>query len=68
MATEFEAVQDVLIFCKINLHDYIGQQIVFKLSVRLEGQSAKEAAQSKDKHEIAIYMSTIHKEPNEENN
>lgn len=67
MATELEAVQDVLIFCKVSLQDYVGQQIVFKLNVRLEGQSAKDAAASKEKHEITIYMSTVHKEPNVEN-
>lgn len=68
MATELEAVQDVLIFCKVSLQDYVGQQIVFKLNVRLEGQSTKDAAASKEKHQITIYMSTMHKEPNVENN
>jgi|LauGreDrversion4_2_1035121.scaffolds.fasta_scaffold357984_1 hypothetical protein len=67
MPSEFEAVQDVLIFCKVNLHEYIGQQIVFKINVRLEGQSLKEAAQAKDKHDLVMYMSGIHKEPNEDN-
>ena len=61
MATELEAVQDVLIYCKVSLHDYVGQQIVFKLNVRFEGQSAKDAASSKEKHDITIYMSTFHK-------
>jgi hypothetical protein len=37
MATELEAVQDVLIYCKVSLQDYVGQQIVFKMNVRLEG-------------------------------
>ena len=68
MATELEAVQDVLIYCKVSLQDYVGQQIVFKMNVRLDGQSAKDAASSKEKHEVSIYMSTIHKEPNLENN
>ena len=41
---------------------------MFKTNVRYEGQSAKDAASSKEKHDITIYMSTIHKEPNFENN
>ncbi len=32
MISEFEAVQDVLIYCKVDLKDQPGQQIVFKMN------------------------------------